>query len=220
MERKYHSESREDQWVLSSGEGVTVVSTPVDKESAVFKSVQPQFEKTACNLIQLWEVEHSFHRWRYEQKREQLAAKWGILPDQVVEKRFLFHSTSAPLDVILVEGLRCDKAKEGLYGKGIYAAHSVVKASSYWKLPFNRRIMLCLSMLVGVPHVVPPNTTCRDFTSSGVCDSVLAFTNFHEENVVFDDSQVLITHFADYEVTPDYVPIATRILQNPFCTFP
>lgn len=211
---KYNSTIDDTRWMLGDG---AVLATPVTSASEVFGSLQQQFRNMACNVVKVWSVENPRRQFVYEQQRKLMANKWRCSPEEVHEKKMLFHSTSAPLGAVLVEGLRCDFAKNGLYGKGIYATPSVAKASTYWKMHFNRRIMLCVSVLVGLPHVVPPDVlSCSHLTlpPDGL-DSVLAFRKSIPENVVFCDDQVLITHFVDYEVTSEYSTRATNLLLDP-----
>eukprot|EP00053_Salpingoeca_punica_P011184 m.99996 g.99996 ORF g.99996 m.99996 type:complete len:476 (-) comp15608_c0_seq3:497-1924(-) len=137
----------------------------------------------------------------------------GLDLGAVEEKPHLYHTTKAPLAAVLAEGLDLGRARPGLFGRGLYATSSIVKASSYWPLHCNRRIMLEVSVLAGRAYEYMPGETCQGLTAPPQgCDSVSGDLHGHPETVVYNNSQLLIRYIVDYTVLPDYANVANTLL--------
>lgn len=218
-QKQYTTHMNDDVWVIEEGGRQLCCAVPLERSNPVFQYIEAQFQQYGPNVfevVRVWRVHNESSKARYEKRRLAMAlrAEADSFSDSYPrEVEHLFHTTRAPLSVVLAEGLNVQKSRVGLFGKGVYATDSVIKASSYWPLNFNRRVMLDVSMLVGTPFEAAAGQAHSHLLAppSGY-DSVVGNLRGFRETVVYNSAQVHIHHVIDYAVLPDYGDVANRIL--------
>jgi hypothetical protein len=199
---QYQGEVTEDHWWIIYGANNVVVAAAqlLDAQDADFQRISAKFAAHKCFQVnKVWRVENPTATARYELRRKAMAN-----PTETTE---LYHTTKAPLATIVAEGLDIRKSTKGLLGAGLYATPDIIKASTYWGLLFNYRIMLEVAMLTGTPHCLPPGVL--DFALPATlplgCDSVVGRVKAGiPETAVYSNDQVLVKFIIDYEINPDY----------------
>lgn len=184
----------------------------VPPSSEEYLNVKREFDRQTTSLIlmNVWRVQNHEIHLAYEMERAKMIFR-GQAPN---ERIGLYHTTRGTLEHILAEGMDNRVGSQGLLGNGIYATDSILKASAYWKLPFNRRTMLQVSMLLGNCEEVPDGESRRQLRrESRGYDSLKGRFTGQDEFVVFDRHRVKIDFIIDYEVTPGYVAEASSIIQ-------
>lgn len=210
VERDYQTVISNDVWSIfdrTTGNPVCF-AVRLCSDDADYTRLSAKFSKTgAMQVNAVWRVHHSVLEEAYNLCRSTA----GNPTEQIG-----YHTSKAPLDVLLATGLDVNKARAGLFGKGIYAAQTVPKSSSYWQWQFDARIMLEVSMLTGSTYLCPLGQTRQGLQAPPPgFDSVTGNVHGQPEFVVYENSRVLIKFIIDYTVLPAYPAFLRSFLLPP-----
>lgn len=202
-----HSVTESNVWTICGANNNNIVAAAqlLDTQDADFKRISTKFAAQGCfHVHKVWRVTNPAATARYERRRQAMAN-----PSETTE---LYHTTKAPLVNVIAEGLDIHKAKtRGLLGVGLYATPDIIKASTYWGLLFNFRIMLEVSMLTGTQHCLAPGVPDLGLPATLPlgCDSVVGRIRAGiPETAVYNNDQVLVKFIIDYAINPGYESLA------------
>jgi hypothetical protein len=216
---------RKDDGLATNGP-VVAHAIALHKDSYEFLAVKEKFnsETTSLKLIAVWRVQNKASQDEYIRECMRVEADildrfehHGFNMDMYVcdvETTPLYHTTRGHLETLLRDGFDMRLGSTGLLGSGIYATTHPLKASSYWKLPFNRRTMLQCRMLTGRIYAFSPGDGCRARRKEPLSfDSVSGDFTGQTEHVVYRNERIKIDYVLDYEVTPEYAEEAASKLK-------
>lgn len=215
--RKYKTHMGEHNWdILDDNGNIICRCTPVEHNDPDYIRIKQTIDdigNNAVNLIRVWRVNNPRLEEIYDQERSALMAK-SKLDTNRIETKHLFHSTKAPVDALLAEGLDVDKSNGGLFGYGLYATPSFLKSSSYWSISNNRRIILEVDMLTGAKYEIEEKIVDKALVEPPLgYDSVIGYVNATEV-VVYKNSQAIIRFMIDYEVKSTYAQTLVNAIPN------
>ena len=133
----------------------------------------------------------------------------------------LYHTSSASLDELVLEGLDARLSSIGLFGKGIYATSSPAKAASYWKGTSEIRTMFQVRMnlenVYTFPNGIFDHTLVREPRGY---DSVKGNMTGQDEYIVYKNSRAYIEYLIEYMVIDEKILPASVRVTVPAATLP
>lgn len=111
----------------------------------------------------------------------------------------LYHTSKQGFDELISEGLDQRLSSVGLFGRGIYATSSPIKAASYWKGCNEIKTMFQVRMNLGNMYTFPNNI----FDSKLLCpprgfDSVQGNMTGNNEYIVYENDRCYIEYMIQY----------------------
>lgn len=172
----------------------------LEDSSAEFIKISKDFEKVGYTVAGIARVQNARQLMRFNQEVLDME-----LRSEPTTKEDLYHTTNAmDMDRVYSEGLDQRLARQGYFGRGIYASDDPRKADMYWRARPDHsslRFTLRVKMLLGKVKQYPYSITARELMREpDGFDSVCGNVNGYNEYVVYHNDRAIIEHVVFYRV--------------------